>query len=138
PTVFVKNSVVVKAKVRALGAAGREVVARLMIEDPTSVPAGQPAKMKIATPPLKLRPNGANELLTVEMPSFIVHEPGEFKLAFEVVPLEGEPITVNNSLTTYLTVMKGGINVAYFDREHRAEMKFLRRMDESPDVQLDF
>ena len=137
PTVFVKNSVVVRAKVRALGAKDREVTARLLIEDPEALPSGGPAKMKVATPPLKLKPTGSNELLTVEMPSFIVHEPGEFKLTFEVVPLEGEPITVNNSLTTYLTVMKGGINVAYFDREHRAEIKFIRRIDESPDIQLD-
>jgi hypothetical protein len=55
-----------------------------------------------------------------------------------VVPLDGEPVITNNSLTTFITVLKGGVNVAYFDGEYRYEQKFLRRIDESPDIQLDF
>jgi hypothetical protein len=137
PTVFVKNTVTVSAKVRALGAADREVVVRLLIEDPGAALAGGVAPMKLATPPVTLKPRANQDLLSVEGLSFVAQDPGEFRLTLEVVPLEGEPLTSNNSLTTYMTVLKGGISVAYFDREHRAEMKFIRRTDESPDIRLD-
>lgn len=137
PTVFVKNNVVVGAKVRALGAAGRDVVVHLKLEDPASALPGQPAPMRLVSKPITLKPKGNQELIPIEGLSFIATDPGEFKLTLEVVQLEGEPIVTNNSLTTYITVLKGGINVAYFDREHRFEMKYIRRIDESPDIQLD-
>ncbi|MSR57553.1 MAG: hypothetical protein EXS05_07760 [Planctomycetaceae bacterium] len=137
PTVFVKNPVIVAAKIRALGAQDRELTVRLLVEDPASALPGQPPPMKPATAPIKLKPTRPQEILPFEL-SFIAQEPGEFKMTLEVLPLEGEPLIANNSLTTYLTVLKGGISIAYFDREHRAEIKHIRRLDESPDIKLDF
>lgn len=137
PTVFVKNTVVVKAKVRALGAAGQELTVRLWLEDRATAEPGKSGTMVPAGPPRKVKPDQPQDVLPVEM-SFIAQDPGEFKLKIEVVPLEGEPVVSNNSMTTFLTVLKGGVNVAYFDGEYRYEHKFLRRIDESPDIQLDF
>ncbi|MFN0055818.1 MAG: glutamine amidotransferase, partial [Planctomycetales bacterium] len=104
--------------------------------DPISALPGQPPEMKVVDTPRTLRPARNQELLPVEF-KFVAQNPGEYKLTLEVIPLDGEPLIINNALTTYFTVLKGGISVAYFDREHRAEMKFIRRLDESPDVRLD-
>jgi len=135
PTVFVKNTVIVTGKLRALGAAGRELTVRLSGE-PTGIelPAGGASKPLGA--PVTLKPTRGDELLPIEV-SFVAEQPGEFRLKLEVDPLPDEATTRNNSLTTYLNVLKGGISVAYFDIE-RAEQKLLRRIDDSPHIRLDF
>lgn len=138
PTVFIKNRVIVGGKIRATGAANRELTVRLMIEDRAATRPGQPVAMRPAAPPIKLRPTQNQEPLTVDNLSFIADEPGELKLSLEVQPLDGEAVTVNNEQSTYITVLTGGVSVAYFDREHRFEQKYLRRIDESPDIRLDF
>lgn len=137
PSVFVKNPVIVGAKIRAIGAQDRELTVRLLVEDPASALPGQPVPMKPATAPIKIKPSHSQEVIPVEL-SFTAQDPGEFKLTLEVLPLEGEPLVANNSLTTYLSVLKGGISIAYFDREHRFDVKFIRRLDESPDIKIDF
>jgi hypothetical protein len=137
PTIFVKQTAIVKAKVRALGAAGQELTVRLMLEDRATATPGKSGAMQPIGIPRKIKPDHAQDVIPVEL-SFSAQDPGEFKLEVQVVPLEGEPITSNNSMTTFLTVLKGGVNVAYFDGEYRYEQKFLRRIDESPDIQLDF
>jgi hypothetical protein len=137
PTVFVKSIVVVAAKIRALGAADQELTVRLMLEDRSTAEPGKAGRMRPIGPPRKLKPKRSQELIPVEIP-FPADEPGEFKLTLDVVPLDGEPLVTNNSLTTFITVLTGGVSVAYFDREHRPEAKFLKRIDESPDIRLDF
>jgi hypothetical protein len=137
PTIFVKNTVVVSAKIRCVGAADQELTVRLLLEDPSKADSGKPGPMRPIAAPIKIRPKHNQEVISVE-PYFIAEEPGEFKLTLEVLPLEGEPLITNNSLTTFLTVLKGGVSVAYFDRQHRAEAKYLKRIDESPDIRLDF
>ncbi len=134
PTVFVKNKVLTTAKLRALGAAQKDILVRLMIETPGV--AGGPPQMKLAAPPKKIRPTSNDATQAVEL-EFVADLPGEVKLAVEAVPLDGETLVANNSITTFLTVLRGGINVAYFDTV-RPEQKWIRRMDESPDIQLDF
>ncbi|MFN0052073.1 MAG: hypothetical protein ACKV0T_07775, partial [Planctomycetales bacterium] len=62
PTVFVKNVVTVAAKVRAQGAAGRDVVVRVLVEDPISALPGQPPEMKVVDTPRTLRPARNQEL----------------------------------------------------------------------------
>jgi hypothetical protein len=137
PTVFVKNTVVVRAKVRALGAAAQELTVRVLLEDKATAGSGKSGTMRPVAAPLKIKADRPQDVIPVER-SFVALDPGEFKLTVEVLPLEGEPVTSNNSMTTFLTVLKGGVSVAYFDGEYRAEHKFLRRIDESPDIQLDF
>lgn len=45
--------------------------------------------------------------------SYTPKESGEFKIAVAVESPEGEVATTNNSQSTFVTVMKGGINVLY-------------------------
>ncbi len=138
PTVFVKNTVVVRAKIRALGAENQDLTVRLWIEDPSTAAPGKSGDMVLVGRPRKFKATRNQEIIPIELPDFIARDPGEFKLMVEVLPLDGEAQVANNSMTTFISVLKGGVNVVYFDREDRAEQKFLRRIDESPDIQLDF
>lgn len=135
PTVFVKNKVVVGAKLRATGAQGRDLVVQLMIEDPGASRPGEPPAMKLAAPSVTLSTKQPVAVLPVEL-EFTANDPGEFRLSLRVAPVDGEPVTSNNELTTYITVLKGGINVACFDAI-RPELRYLRLIDESPDIQVD-
>ena len=137
PTVFVKNTVVVRVKVRALGAADQELTVRLLLEDPATAVPGKSGTMHPVATPKKIKPTHNQELIPIDF-DFVANDPGEFKLTVEVLPLEGEALLTNNSVTTFLSVLKGGVSVVYFDRQHRPEAKFLKRIDESPDIRLDF
>ncbi len=136
PTVFVKNTVVVGAKLRALGAVNRDLIVQLTIEEPGAARPGEPPVMKLAAPAVTLRAGQSQAVLPVEL-SFVAQNPGEFRLSLKVLPLDGEPVVSNNELTTYFNVLKGGVNVAYFDTV-RPEQKFIRLVNESPDIQVDF
>src|SRR5690606_23816847 len=78
-----------------------------------------------------------SEVIPVEL-SYLPDRPGEFKIALEVVPLESELKPGNNRLETIITVRQGGIRIAYFDRATRPEQKFLRDVNRSDKIQLDF
>src|SRR6201999_3325724 len=103
--VFVKNRVVVGAKVRALGAAGGDLTVRLLVEQPQPRRPGQPPEMLLQGIPQKLRPTKNDETLPVEL-EFTPENPGEFRVALEVVPVDGELILTNNRLVTFLTVLR--------------------------------
>ena len=135
PTVFVKNTVVVAGKVRVLGGAGREILVRLQLESPQAAVQGGDQMSPVGAP-LRLTPTRNDEVFPVEL-SFVAEEPGEFRLMLDSPPLDEESLRTNNSLATYLTVLKGGLSVAYFDLE-RAEQRLLRRIDDSPHIRLDF
>jgi hypothetical protein len=137
-TVFVKNTVVVRCRIRTVGAAGQELTVRLLLENKALAEPGKTGTMLPVGPPRKIKPTLNQEVISIDDLTFVASDPGEFKLAVEVVPLEGEPLVANNSQTTFIHVLKGGVNVAYFEAEFRYEHRFLRRIDESPDIQLDF
>ncbi|MCA9014287.1 MAG: hypothetical protein KDA77_03040 [Planctomycetaceae bacterium] len=141
PLVFEKKTTPISVKVRSLGAENRDLTVRLLVEDRTGkkngeagqmVPAPSYSNSRVAT---QIHPTQNNELSTVEL--FWTPEiPGEYKIAVEVVPLEGEIKQTNNRLETIVTVQKGGLQVAYFD-SLRPEQKFIRSMND-PKIQLDY
>ena len=135
PTVFVKNTVIVGAKIRALGAAGREQTVQLLTESPTTRAPGQPAQMEIRKS-VKIRPTGNEEIIPVEL-DFTPQQAGEFRVSLRVLPDDGEPVVSNNELTTFITVLKGGLSIAYFDVA-RNERTPIASLAKSPDIQLDF
>ena len=48
-------------------------------------------------------------------------------------------MTTNNELSTFVTVLKGGVNVLYLEGALRVDSKFLlRSLDASPDIKVDF
>lgn len=135
PTVFVKNTVVVAAKIRSLGAAGREQTVQLLVEQPTNRRPGEPPKMDVRKS-MRFRPQGNEDVTPVEL-DFTPTLPGEFRVTLRVVPDEGEPIVSNNELTTFITVLKGGLSIAYFD-QIREEINPIKSLSKSPDIQLDY
>jgi hypothetical protein len=64
--------------------------------------------------------------------------PGETKLTLKVTPMKGELLTTNNESSTFVTVIKGGINVLYIQGPSSPwEKKFLARaLDASDKIQL--
>jgi uncharacterized membrane protein len=65
--------------------------------------------------------------------------PGEYKVTLRVPPQPGELVTSNNEMSTFVTVLKGGLNVLYLEGTARVESKFIRRaLDASPDIKVDF
>ena len=64
---------------------------------------------------------------------------GERKVALVVEPQEGETVTTNNELSTFVEVVDGGLRVLYLEGALRVEQRFLRRvLAASPDMQVDF
>lgn len=143
PYAFVKKTVPLRAKLRVLGAAGKKLTVRLLVEDPATregLKSGElkvPPASKNAQPVVFLEPTRNVDVIPVEL-SYIPELPGEFKIRVEVVPLEGEIKTANNFRDTLLTVRRGGINVAYFDAAWAPEQKWLRLLNATEQVQLDF
>jgi uncharacterized membrane protein len=64
--------------------------------------------------------------------------PGETKVTLAVKPMRGEVLLSNNESSTYVTVLKGGINVLYLQGPSSPwEKKFLARaLDASDKIQL--
>lgn len=141
PVTFERKTVPVRLKVRLQGASGKRVKVRLLMEDRTGKANGESGELKPiplsgdATPLKEIVVNENSVVLNVPL-SFIAEQAGEYKIAAEVVPEEGETKLNNNSLATLVTVRKGGLRVAYFDII-RAEQKFINALNESAKIQLD-
>lgn len=142
PLVFEKKVVPVTARLRVAGAAGRNIAVRLLVEDRSGKQLGESGEMKLAPPAPNAQPTAElqtqrnSDVLPVEL-SFVPSQAGEYKIAVEAVPLDGELLTRNNRVETIITVRKGGVNVAYFDIA-RPEQKFIRMVNGSDKIQLDF
>ncbi|SFI18454.1 hypothetical protein [Planctomicrobium piriforme] len=141
PVTFERKTVPVRMQVRLQGAAGKKVKVRLLMEDRTGKALGESGPLKPiplsqdAKPFTELRTNENSVAMNVEL-SFIAEQPGDYKIAAEVVPEEGEIKLNNNLLETLVTVRKGGLRVAYFDTL-RIEQKFLRELNDTAKIQLD-
>lgn len=127
--VFVKNRLPVHAVVRLDGFAQEPVTVQLLVEtSPGTLEVVGSAPVEAATP-------------VARVPIDLEHlpeAPGEFKLSVRVEPREGELVTTNNTASTFVTVLRGGVNVLYLEGAARVEQKFLRRsLDLSPDIRVD-
>jgi hypothetical protein len=142
PVAFERKIVPVRVKVRLTALAGRQVTLRLLVEDRTGIPQGEsgelkpPAPASNTSPTTIITPASDSEVQTIDL-SFQPQSAGEFKVAAELVPIDGEMKRENNIRQTILTVQKGGIKVAYFD-SIRGEQKWLRFVGSAEKVQLDF
>jgi hypothetical protein len=129
-TVYVKNELTVHATARADGFAGRSIPAQLLMEDAAG-------KMQVVgSEEIQAARNG--QAVPIEL-SVVPPTPGEYKLTLQVPKQPGELVTTNNDISTFVTVLKGGVNVLYLEGALRADQKFLRRsLDASPDVKVDY
>ena len=130
PTVFVKNRLDVSATLTVNGYARRELPVQLLFEN-------EAAEMEpVAAAQWSAAANG--ERLPVSL-NYVPQSPGERKLTLRVAPQDGELITNNNELSTFVTVLEGGVSVLYLEGGVRYEARFLRSaVDASPDIQVDY
>jgi uncharacterized membrane protein len=129
-TVYVKNELAVHGMARIDGFGGRTVPVQLLFESPLGKmePAGTveiTARQTDETSPINL--------------TTVPQTPGEYKLTLRAAQQTGELVTTNNEMSTFVTVLKGGVNVLYLEGALRVDQKFLRRsLDASPDIKVDY
>jgi uncharacterized membrane protein len=88
---------------------------------------------------LRPRATESTQLISLDA-TYIPEMPGERKLTVRAVPPEGvsELVTTNNELSTFVTVLEGGLRVLYLEGRPRVEMAFIRRsLDASQDIEVD-
>ena len=142
PDTFEKKTTPVQAQVRLIGASGRKVKVRLLLEDRTGKSAGESGELveipysADAKPMAEIETRENSIVIPVDL-SFVAQQAGEYKLAIEVVPLDGELKVNNNRVETLITVRKGGLKVAYFDIL-RPEAGKLLRLNQTSQIQLDW
>ncbi|MHB1556808.1 MAG: glutamine amidotransferase [Isosphaeraceae bacterium] len=102
PTVFVKNELEVKGTLVARGFANQTLEVELLVEDdPTPV-----ARAKVKVP-------DTTNIVPISGIKYIPKSPGEKKLTLKVAPQEGEVLPANNQISTFVTVLSGGLNVKF-------------------------
>ncbi len=129
-TVYVKNELTVDGTLRSEGFAGQDIPVVLLME--TSAGKMEP----VAGKELKAKADGEAE--PVELTT-APQTPGEYKVTLRAKDQPGELVTTNNEMSTFVTVLKGGINVLYLEGALRVDPKYLLlSLDASPDIKVDF
>jgi len=142
PLVFERKAVPVTARVRIAGGAGRPFLVRVLIEDRSGKRPGESGELKPvpatdnSQPSREVRTDQNNAAVPVEL-SFVPQLPGEYKVAVEVVPADGEVKLTNNRRETIINVQKGGLRVAFFGPPS-PEQKWIRNVNTDQKIQLDF
>jgi len=129
-SVFVKNQLSVVGSARIEGYAGQKIPVELRFESPAG-------KMElVASDFLTARADGTPVPIRL---SHIPQVAGEYKVTARLAEQPGELLTTNNELSTFVTVLGGGINVLYLESALRVEQKFIRRaLNQSPDIKVDY
>ena len=128
-TVYLKNQLEVAGRVRLEGLAARDAVVKLMAENDAGV-MEEVARTTVT--------GGADVEEAVRL-SWTPQSLGERKLSLVIDRQEGEVVTTNNELSTFVEVVDGGLRVLYLEGSLRVEQRFLRRvLSASPDMQVDF
>lgn len=133
---FAETPATVQATLSADGYANQKVKVQLLWENKEG------EMVAVDTRQVTVDPSRPQVPLTL---SYTPKEPGEFKIAVAVEPPEGEVATTNNSQSTFVTVMKGGINVLYLVGSQRIgggpgiEPRFVRSaLNSYPDMHVRF
>ncbi|MCA9041803.1 MAG: hypothetical protein KDA65_15725 [Planctomycetaceae bacterium] len=138
---YEKKVVPVRVRIRAIGAAGKKIRVQMLVENRRGVKLGEAGVMSPAlaqegaTPFADIQVREESETVTAEL-SWFPEYPGEYKLAFRAEPLDGEIQTNNNTKHSMITILKGGVRVAYIDR-HRAENMAVRSVGSAEKIQID-
>jgi uncharacterized membrane protein len=133
-TVFAEAPVEVRGQLTAQGYANERVKVQLLWEKDGQMEVVDAAQVDTGS-------EGGS------VPVALKHTPrtaGEFKVTLRVEPREGELVTTNNEVGTFVTVRAGGINVLYLAGTKRVggapgpEQRFVRAaLAQSPDIVVD-
>jgi uncharacterized membrane protein len=140
--VFQGNTLPISVRLKAAGAGGLPVTVRVLLENRQGLGDGQSGPLEpVPLSPearslVQLTPTATTEehQLTFQI---VPEQLGDLKLAVEAIPLPGEARQTNNRVETIIRVRRGGIRVALFD-VIRSEQKWLRQINDSSRIQLDF
>ncbi len=126
PTVFVKNNLQIKGTILARGFPNERLELEMLVEGDD----GPMAEQRIKVP-------ASGEVIPFTGLSFRPQTPGEKKITVRVKPKEGELVEANNTFSTFVTVLKGGLNVLFVQGPHAPwEGKFwMLSVGSSPDIQ---
>jgi len=132
PTVYVKNELQISGNLRASGLTNEDITVQLLFET-------APGKMEVvSSKTIKVTSEG--EQIPVDM-IYVPLSAGEKKITLRAIPPPGtsELVTSNNELSTFVTVLEGGLNVLYLEGLPRPELTHLKRaLNASPDIQVTF
>ena len=130
-TIFAQTPTEVRAQLTANGYANQRVKVQLLWESPDGMQVVDTA----------LVDTGAESSAVPIALHYTPQTPGEFKVTLRVEPREGELVTTNNEVSTFVTVRAGGINVLYLVGAKRIgggpgqEQRFVRAaLSHSPDI----
>jgi hypothetical protein len=126
PTVFVKNQLEVRGNLTARGFSGQPIEVELLVEGQSV------AKTQVRVPE-------ETDLAPIANLKYIPQTPGEKKITLKVTPLEGEFVTTNNEISTFVTVLSGGLNVMFLQGPNFTwDYRFLMRsIMTSRDIQVE-
>lgn len=129
-TVFVKNELAITAQVRIDGYVNRPIPVQLLVQDPS----GKTETVAQQT----VTANSDGQRIPLKF-SYVPDTPGECKLTLKLEAQPGELVTTNNSMSTFVHVLKGGIKVLYVEAfPGRVERRFLvDALGASPDIGVD-
>jgi hypothetical protein len=130
-TIFAETPTEVRARLTADGYANQRVKVQLLWETPKGMEAVDTVQVDTgvqgSSVPIALR--------------YTPRKAGEYKVTVRVEPREGELVTSNNEVSTFVTVRAGGINVLYLVGAKRVgggpgqEQRFVRAaLAQSPDI----
>ncbi|MFO0975772.1 MAG: glutamine amidotransferase [Planctomycetaceae bacterium] len=140
--VFQGNVLPIKVRLRSAGAQGQKVSVRVLLENRTGLFDGKSGPLEpllptdVVRPLANVTPQSPSEEQTIQL-QIVPEQIGDLKLVVQADPLPGEVRPTNNRVETIIRVRRGGIRVAYFDIV-RSEQKWLRKINDSTRVQLDF
>jgi hypothetical protein len=128
PTVFVKNKLEVRGTLSARGFSGQTIEVELHVE-------GEPEP--VARKPIKI-PEGA-DVAQITGLEFSPKTTGEKMVTLQVAPREGELVVSNNKISTFVTVLSGGLNVMFLQGPNFTwDYRYLMRsIGTSPDIQVE-
>lgn len=128
PTAFIKNEVEVAGTIGVRGYPNQDIDVELYVEGFTT---------PVATRKVRA-PEGA-EVVRVSGLKFTPQSDGEKEVTLKVRPKEGELVPGNNEVSTFITVLRGGLNVLYLQGPNFSwEFKFLTRaLDAADYIQTD-
>ena len=96
-----------------------------------------PGKMEVVAT-TKVRADASGSKLPINL-EYVPPTSGEIKVTLKAADQPGELVTTNNELSTFVTVLDGGLNVLYLNGAILPEQNFLRRsLDASPDINVDY
>jgi hypothetical protein len=128
PTVFVKNQLEVRATMVARGFANRSLGVELFVEGQADPVAKTQVKV----------PDGVDTIPVTGL-KFIPQTAGEKRLTLKVAPQEGELVVSNNEISTFVTVLSGGLNVLFLQGSNFTwDYRYLfRAIGTSRDIQVE-